>query len=49
MCAVREDVHAKEVKQKHLVEALAAVRPRITSQMLQFYDQFRRSCHIESI
>ena len=49
MCAMREDPAAQVVKQTHFVSAIASTTPRITAEMVAFYDQFRRSCHIENI
>ncbi|ELR19280.1 ATPase, AAA domain containing protein [Acanthamoeba castellanii str. Neff] len=49
MCAMREDPTAQVVKQTHFVAAIANTSPRITPEMVAFYDQFRRSCHIENI
>jgi hypothetical protein len=46
---MREDPAAQAVKQTHFVAAIASTTPRITAEMVAFYDQFRRSCHIEDI
>lgn len=46
---MREDPDARYVGQKHFIKAIADTKPRISAEMLAFYEQFRRSSHIESI
>src|SRR5690349_7247647 len=47
--ALRENLEATEVALRHFLLAIDAVVPRTTQEVLDFYDQFRQSCGIESI
>ncbi|KAL6072620.1 AAA+-type ATPase [Balamuthia mandrillaris] len=49
LSAMREDVKAEVVLQRHFLSAIRNVQPRITPQMVQFYKDFAKSSIIESI
>lgn len=42
MLAMEEDVSIGAVGKRHFDRALAEVRPRITAEMIAFYDKFRQ-------
>ncbi|KAI8818454.1 P-loop containing nucleoside triphosphate hydrolase protein, partial [Chytriomyces cf. hyalinus JEL632] len=49
MCAMEEDPDAEAVCNRHFLEAISKVTPRITSEMIAFYDKFREESGLRSI
>ncbi|KAJ1344874.1 hypothetical protein BSLG_000389 [Batrachochytrium salamandrivorans] len=49
MQAMEEDLDAICVSQCHFVNAIESITPRITQQMLKFYDDFRLRCGLRSV
>jgi AAA family ATPase len=39
--ALQEDIHAKIIEMKHFHQALAAVTPRTSPQMMTFYREYQ--------
>ncbi|KAL7751010.1 AAA+-type ATPase [Sorochytrium milnesiophthora] len=49
LLAMQEDLHAQHVAQRHFLLAAQRLTRRITPQMIQFYDDFRRTVGVKSI
>ncbi|KXS21718.1 AAA-domain-containing protein [Gonapodya prolifera JEL478] len=49
MSAMEENVDAAAVCRRHFLSALQTVPPRITKEMLDFYDEFRRKSGLKSV
>ncbi|TPX47378.1 hypothetical protein CcCBS67573_g10257 [Chytriomyces confervae] len=49
MCAMEENPDAEAVCNRHFLEAISKVTPRITSEMIAFYDKFREESGLRSI
>ncbi|KAJ3211504.1 spermatogenesis associated protein 5 [Dinochytrium kinnereticum] len=49
LLAMEEDIQAKEVKRDHFLAAVAGVTPRITAEMIAFYDQFKQRSGLRSV
>ncbi|KAJ8327454.1 AAA+-type ATPase [Batrachochytrium dendrobatidis] len=47
--AMEEDLHALCVFQRHFIDAIKRITPRITPRMLEFYDNFRQRCGLRSV
>ncbi|CAG8718116.1 6851_t:CDS:2, partial [Cetraspora pellucida] len=42
LCAMDDNLEAKEVRLEHFIRALSSFTRRITPEMIQFYDKFRQ-------
>ncbi|KAF0436992.1 AAA-domain-containing protein [Gigaspora margarita] len=49
LCAMDEDLEAKEVRREHFMKALSSFTRRITPEMIQFYDKFRQKSGLRNI
>ncbi|KAJ3226124.1 spermatogenesis associated protein 5 [Chytriomyces hyalinus] len=49
MCAMEEDPDAEAVCNRHFLDAISKVTPRITSEMIAFYDKFREESGLRSV
>ncbi|CAG8454413.1 8388_t:CDS:10, partial [Scutellospora calospora] len=49
LCAMDDDLEAKEVQRKHFMRALSSFTRRITPEMIQFYDKFRQMSGLRNI
>ncbi|KAJ3393634.1 spermatogenesis associated protein 5 [Entophlyctis sp. JEL0112] len=49
MFAMEENPDAEAVSQKHFIEAISRVTPRITADMIEFYNHFRHKSGLRSI
>ncbi|ORY45099.1 AAA-domain-containing protein [Rhizoclosmatium globosum] len=49
MYAMEEDVNIEAVSRRHFVDAIGGVTPRITKEMIDFYDRFRQQSGLRSI
>lgn len=49
LAALEEDLQAKEVRRRHFDKALAAVKPRTSSESIKFYDTFEKQTGIHAI
>ncbi|KAI9335756.1 P-loop containing nucleoside triphosphate hydrolase protein [Obelidium mucronatum] len=49
MCAMEEDMNISAVSNRHFLAAIAEVTPRITKEMIAFYDTFRQKSGLRSI
>ncbi|RIB15032.1 P-loop containing nucleoside triphosphate hydrolase protein [Gigaspora rosea] len=49
LCAMDEDLEAKEVRREYFMKALSSFTRRITPEMIQFYDKFRQNSGLRNI
>ncbi|CAG8616756.1 10524_t:CDS:10 [Dentiscutata erythropus] len=49
LCAMDENLEAKEVRREHFMKALSSFTRRITPEMIQFYDKFRQKSGLRNI
>ncbi|CAG8438553.1 16248_t:CDS:10 [Acaulospora morrowiae] len=49
MCAMDEDLDAKEVRRDHFLKALSSFTRRITPEMIEFYENFRKKSGLKSV
>lgn len=47
--SMEEDINTKEVCQRHFQKALKNITPRITKEMINFYDEFRKKSGLRSV
>jgi len=47
--AMEEDIHIEMVCQRHFEKALKNITPRITKEMIEFYDNFRKKSGLRSV
>jgi AAA family ATPase len=47
--AMEEDIHIEMVSQRHFEKALKNITPRITKEMIEFYDSFRKKSGLRSV
>ena len=49
LAALQEDINAMNVKHEHFVQALQIVKPRISPELVQYYNKFQEHCGIHSL
>ncbi|KAJ3405316.1 spermatogenesis associated protein 5 [Chytridiales sp. JEL 0842] len=49
MNAMEEDLNAEHVSRRHFEKAVSGITPRITPEMLQFYDDFKQRSGLRSV
>ncbi|ORX55872.1 AAA-domain-containing protein [Piromyces finnis] len=47
--AMEEDIHIEKISQRHFEKALKNITPRITKEMIEFYDNFRKKSGLRSV
>jgi SpoVK/Ycf46/Vps4 family AAA+-type ATPase len=46
MICLDEDINAEEINQSHLIKAMKLVKPIITKEMLEYYENFAKNKEI---
>ncbi|XP_028397901.1 ATPase family protein 2 homolog [Dendronephthya gigantea] len=49
LAALQDDINAMNVKHEHFLQALQTVKPRISSDLVQYYKKFQEHCGIHSL
>ena len=49
LAALQDDINAVHVKHEHFVKALQTVKPQISADLVQYYNQFQKHCGIHSL
>ena len=49
MVAMEDNVHARVCEQRHFEEAIQRVVPRVTAEMIRFYDDFEQRSGLTKI
>lgn len=47
--AMQENIDAKEVSQSHFLRAIKGTQPRLTRELLDFYDNYRKTSGLQSV
>ena len=49
LAALQEDINAVHVKHAHFLQALQTVKPRISADLIKYYNKFQEQCGIHSL
>lgn len=49
LCAMQEDIDTETVHKRHFEQALKVVAPRISPDLLKFYDDYQQTSGLHSV